>query len=608
MKHRNIIAVVVLLAGLTACLKKSAELPLETDDETGAGAINQVPSATMAQIRAGLVDGYHVVYLDEGLQSGIFKYDYSDTTTVDDSAMTIVSGLRRYRRETTYVTLEMFGARGDYDYVTKAGTDDTGPIQKALNYCSKQGTEIKLLAGKKYLTHTLYLYKDSLKNPGYQAKPGRIKITGQAGGIATGDLEPQGAGFVHVNNETANLIECIGFFSISSPATMGGQIDFENVNFIGGNKTLNVIYFESCQGQILLSNYTVQINNPAGNGITEVTTWETEHHNGLIRGQASGTGSWTGIGLDIKSNESSGQTNMKIYSNVNVYKCGYGIRIGRRTASVGTIGPLNFIGGQVSLSDQHNMWLDGGVYNLVSTGQQFEGSRLNAILIDSDGANDLPRNIKFTNTYLTGGGRIEDGSNNSYAIHIKDGVGVEFDSPLFNNLGNGIVFNKAATQGLVIRRPVVRTVRTYGTTNGTFIHAYGSTVASNRLTLEDPLFNQAPATYISEPALSAFLTTAAGGRLSVGNNAAVVSCGMGAGTLQAAQILNFNNSAATTITNITGGQLFRELLLTFSNALTTISSNENIKLSGNIAFSGSTNSTLKLIWMGTYWQEISRSE
>lgn len=604
MKYKNRTVALLLLVCLNACMKQSADLPVEMETET----INQVPSVTIVQLRAGLADAYNVVYLDEGLRSGIFKYDHSDSITADDSAMTLVSNQRRYKRETIYVTLEMFGAKGDYNYTTKTGSDDTESIQNALNYCSKQGTEIKLLAGKKYLTRTLYLYKDSLKNPGYQAKPGRIKITGQAGGIATGDLEPQGAALVHVNNEIANLIECIGFFSITSPATMGGQIDFQNVNFIGGNKTVNVMYFESCQGQILLSNYTVQINNPTGNGITEITTWETEHHNGLIRGQASGTGSWTGIGLDIKSNESSGQTNMKIYSNVNVYKCGYGIRIGRRTASVGTIGPLNFIGGQVSLSDQHNMWLDGGVYNLVSTGQQFEGSRLNAILIDSDGANDLPRNIKFTNTYLTGGGRIEDGSNNSYAVHVKDGVGVEFDGPLFNNLGNGIVFNKASTQGLVIRRPVVRTVRTYGATDGTFIHAYGNNVASNRLTLEDPLFNQAPATYVSEPALSAFLTTAAGGRLSVGSNASVISCGMGAGTLQAAQILNFNNTASTTITNITGGQLFRELLLTFSNALTTIASNTNIKLSGGIAFPAQATSSLKLIWMGTYWQEISRSE
>lgn len=173
------------------------------------------------------------------------------------------------------------------------------------------------------------------------------------------------------------------------------------------------------------------------------------------------------------------------------------------------------------------MWLDGGAYNLVSTGQQFEGSRLNAILIDSDGANDLPRNIKFINTYFTGGGRIEDDSYNTFVVHVKDGVGVEFDSPLFNNLGCGIVFNKALTQGLVIRRPVVRTVRPYGATNGIFIDAYGTNVSSNRLTLEDPVFNQAPATYISEAAMQAFLTTAAGGRLSINNNAAVVSCTMG---------------------------------------------------------------------------------
>lgn len=601
MKNIPLVAI-VLIAWLSSCQKTMDVIPLSMED-----TLKTIPYLSMLQLRSGAADNRDVVFITADQQSGTFQYDPGDTSTPDDSAMTLVSGSRRYKRIATYVTLEMFGATGDYDYVTQTGTNNTAKIQKALNYCSGNGTEIKLLAGKKYLTGTLYLYKDSVRNPLYAARPGRVKITGQAGGIATGSLEPQGAALVHLKNDTGRLIECIGSFSISSPANMGGQILFENMNFVGGNKTKDVIYFEACQGQISMNNYTVQINNPTGNGVTEVTTWETEHHNGLIRGQAAGTGSWTGIGLNIRSNESDGQVNMKIYSNVNVYKCGYGIRIGRRNATSGTIGPLNFIGGQVSLSDQHNMWLDGGAYNLVSTGQQFEGSRLNAILIDSDGANDLPRNIKFINTYFTGGGRIEDDSYNTFVVHVKDGVGVEFDSPLFNNLGCGIVFNKALTQGLVIRRPVVRTVRPYGATNGIFIDAYGTNVSSNRLTLEDPVFNQAPATYISEAAMQAFLTTAAGGRLSINNNAAVVSCTMGGGTLQAAQILNFNNSVVTTITNITGGQLYRELLLTFSNSLTKIAHNSNIFLSDGLEFSPTSRSTLKLIWMGSYWVEVSRS-
>jgi hypothetical protein len=107
--------------------------------------------------------------------------------------------------------------------------------------------------------------------------------------------------------------------------------------------------------------------------------------------------------------------------------------------------------------------------------------------------------------------------------------------------------------------------------------------------------------------MQAFMTTAAGGRLSINNNASVVSCTMGGGTLQAAQILNFNNSVATTITNITGGQLYRELLLTFSNSLTRIAHNSNIFLSNGLEFAPTSRSTLKLIWMGSYWVEVSRS-
>lgn len=600
-KRTQVLTRIIMVCAFCLCFKNLSAKSTGRDS-------TYIPSLTIAQLRSGAAGTSKVIFINQDLQSGTFKYDPGDTVSADDGAMTLVSGSNRYKRFTTYVTFEMFGAKGDYNYSTGTGTNDTQALQNAINWCSVSGTEIKLLAGKKYLTGTLYLYKDSVKNPGFKAKPGRIKITGQAGGIATGSLEPQGSALVHINGSASRLIECIGEFSIAHPGEMGGQIDFEEMNFIGGNQTTDVIYFEACQGQIYLKNYTVQIKNPAGNGISEVTTWETEHHNGLIRGQASGTGSWTGIGLNIKSNESTGQVNMKIYSNVNVYKCGYGIRIGRRAASSGTLGPLIFMGGQCSLSDQQNMWLDGGCYNLVSIGQQFEVARLNAILINSNGANDVERNIKFITPYFTGNGKIEDGSYNSYEVHIKDGVGVEFDGPLFNNLGNGIVFDRAASQGVIIRRPVVRTVRTYGTSSGTFIDAYGTFNANNQSFLEQPLFNQSPLNQVTDNAQTVFQTSAAGGRVSFSANATVVSASLGGGNLQAAKILNFNNSAATTISNITGGQLYRELQLTFSNAQTTIANNANIALSGAVNFAAGNKSSLRLMWMGTYWQEVARSQ
>ncbi|WP_237085597.1 hypothetical protein [Klebsiella pneumoniae] len=77
-----------------------------------------------------------------------------------------------------------------------------------------------------------------------------------------------------------------------------------------------------------LERYDVKVLNPAGNGITEATTWETLHLLGFIRGPATGDGSCTGIGLNIKSDGTIGQINMKQYLLVNVMKMGYGIRRG----------------------------------------------------------------------------------------------------------------------------------------------------------------------------------------------------------------------------------------------------------------------------------------
>ncbi|OWA90447.1 hypothetical protein, partial [Klebsiella pneumoniae] len=87
-------------------------------------------------------------------------------------------------------------------------------------------------------------------------------------------------------------------------------------------------------------------------------------------------------------------------------------------------------------------------------GQQHEGCRKNGIRIDNvleDGtvSSDLPRTIKFQQNYLTGCGRIEDGSVNSYGIYIANGDGIEFDTPTFNECGNGIAFDAANVDNLL---------------------------------------------------------------------------------------------------------------------------------------------------------------
>ncbi len=529
--------------------------------------------------------------------------------TVTANQATIFNGPTGYYYERLFegpIALEWFGAKGDYDYSSKKGCDDTKAIQKAVNFAATKGYEIRLAAGKKYFTRTIYAYRDSV-NPDYPAKPGRLKITGGASGIATGSLEPQGAAFVFKDSLPGPLFECKGTFAVGAAGNTGGNLDFQNVNFIGGALTTDVIYLELTVGQVSFKNLTVQVNNPSGNGITENNTWESTMENILIRGQAPGDGSWTGIGLNIKTNSSQGQVNMKVYNNVDCYRNGYNIRIGRREVKVGTLSPLVFIGGQCSLADQSNLWVDGGTYNLVSIGQQFEGSWLNAIRIDPDTANDLPRNLKFISPYFTGGGKINNGSVDSYAIHIKNGEGVHFDSPLFNNLARGIIFDQSKCQGLVIERPVVRTVNP-NITESIFINAYGADNPVMRHRLIDPMFNQAPAIIVSPGALTSFTRTEAGAQVTISNGSSTPTISTGGGILQRARFLNFNNVNPTTITNLLDGQYLKEVTLTSQNSPTTVASNTNISLAAGQPFTLVGRSSLTLVWLGTYWQEVSRSD
>jgi hypothetical protein len=512
-----------------------------------------------------------------------------------------------------FVRPEYFGAVGDFDWGTQTGTVNTAALQRMFNWANKTGAEIHPLPGKKYLTDSLYLFYDATLNPDWPGRGGRTKIVGQANGHATGALEDPGCAFVHVNGSTGPLLEVKGLFSIANPTGMAGYFSLEDFNLVGGNLTSDVLLLQGSQGSIFLKNYTVKVQNPAGNGITESTTWETIHQNGLIRGGATGAGTWTGTLLDIRTDGSDGQTNMKIYNNVDCYRGGNGIRIGRRGMPQGTFGPLIFIGGQTSNSDQHGLWLDGGVIAFTSIGQQFEGGQKNAIKIDREYApgflaTDLARNVRFINSYITGCGLIEDGSNDSYAIHVANGDGIYFEGTTFNNMGNGISVNQEFVTNFKWLTPTVRTVRTYGTTSGVGVNFYGTAQAIQKFELEDPIFNQNPSVQFNAAAIESFSRYLSGGFISnSGNTVPSISLG---GTYGSASVrnLNFNNASPLTVTNITGGKTKQLLVISFSNTNTTIASNGSIFLQDGRDFTPKTaRSTLTLQYDGTVWQEVSRS-
>lgn len=492
------------------------------------------------------------------------------------------------------------------------GTDNTSAFQRMLCEAHYHGARIDFPLNGRYATKSLYLHYDAAKNPNWTGRPGRIQLLGGVTGHSTGDVETQGTAIFHIPGETSPLLSMVGEFSLTSPSAMGGYLSLSRLNLIGSANSSDVLLLQGSQGQIELADYTVRVLNPNGNGITESTTWETMHRNGLIRGGASvdNPGVWKGIGLNICSDGTMGQTNMKIYQNVNSYRMGYGIKIGRGTQAQGTFGPLVFMGGQTSLSDEHGMWLEGGVISFASIGQQFEGARKNGIRIDrtlQDGtlSTDLPRTVKFISSYLTGCGTIEDDSENSYAIYVANGDGVELDTTTFNTVGNGIGFNAGEVDNLLIRRPTFRTVRTYGSSKGIGIKAFGTQNATKRIYLEHPVFNQSPLTQIESVASEIFARGRVGGRLSFSNNSATPSISMGgaAGSESYSQI-NFNNSAPTVITNITGGTQNQKLLITFSNSNTTIQNNKtNIFLNGG-DYVGNAAGVIELFYTGSVWREI----
>ena len=526
---------------------------------------------------------------------------------------------------------EMWGAVGDWDWES-GGTVNTSAVRNMFNASSKLGAIIRCEPGGKYLTDTVYLYNHPEKNPNYMSKAGRVCVIGNATGIATGNVEPQGSAFVHIDGASRPLFECIGNFTLEDAGDTGGYIEFTRVNLIGGNQSTHVVYEEACTGSIVKQYLTVRIRNPSGNGLTENTTWESKLLNILIRGDATGDGSWTGVALDVKDNGSLGQVNMKVYENVNCYKTGYGKRFGRRNSN-GTLGPLVVVGGQNSYSDHYGTWLDGGVYNFTSTGHQEEQTRFNGLKIDSDGASDIERNITITNPYFTHCGKVVDGTTikesdcidalgnitnaevfetfkHGHAIDIYDGEGVCIENPIFQNIRSGIIFNRNLARNLTIELPLCRTVSAYGASYGSFISSYGQLNVARRHTLKKPQVANGTSTLIDSRAKEAFAYGEAGERLSTSSNLTVPSCDLGFATAnESARILNFNNSTVTNVTDISGGTFGQKLVLTFSNTNTTIKHNAStIWLDQGNDFTPKNNrATLTLFYTGTVWIELSRS-
>lgn len=97
---------------------------------------------SLSQFRASRSDTASVIYLNEGVKSGMFQYDPTDKVTPDDSSLVLVKNGKRFKREDIgYIRPEWFGANPNDEL------DDGPAIQKALNKANIQGLHIMFSPG-----------------------------------------------------------------------------------------------------------------------------------------------------------------------------------------------------------------------------------------------------------------------------------------------------------------------------------------------------------------------------------------------------------------------------------------------------------------------------
>jgi hypothetical protein len=144
-------------------------------------ASKRIPFITQKELRRGIADTATVVYVNEGLRSGTFRYD-PNSKSPDDSSMVIISGKRRYLRDDGgCLRPEWFGANPNDE------NDDADAIQKMMNAVPVTGAILKFANGVYYVGKQVN-YKAVSKAPKWYFKVimegagvGRTQIFGKVG-------------------------------------------------------------------------------------------------------------------------------------------------------------------------------------------------------------------------------------------------------------------------------------------------------------------------------------------------------------------------------------------------------------------------------------------
>jgi hypothetical protein len=100
-------------------------------------AVKRVPYLSLSEVRQGRADTAQVVQIVDAGREGQFRYDPSDNTTPDDSAMVVRVGNRRYKRVFDGpISPKWFGVKFD-------GTNQAASLAKAVSYANSKKIPIR---------------------------------------------------------------------------------------------------------------------------------------------------------------------------------------------------------------------------------------------------------------------------------------------------------------------------------------------------------------------------------------------------------------------------------------------------------------------------------
>lgn len=196
------------------------------------------PYATSTALRAGSVGTPDAVILTDK-QGYTFRYNPSNTTAADDSAMTIRYGARRYERVTSVLKPEFWGAAGDMV------ADDYAPIQKCWNYVKISGLPVVMERSYKFTKQLRYTqnaqFSSGIHVTGGGMYQTQLLPTGITGAAIYIDGNTSGTNGYHMNDVSLKGFSIIGDQN-SSAITHG--IEVRSLQ----NSTLENIFIKSMKG------------------------------------------------------------------------------------------------------------------------------------------------------------------------------------------------------------------------------------------------------------------------------------------------------------------------------------------------------------------------